>query len=288
MGFRNQAAKGSYLAPDTWLVHSAEGILREHNYVFLNHADQHDWESKYHSGGRWADGTLSIPLVPGTLTNLIAWILTRDADNQGNWASALIDCVRTVKQLTDMKVRTASFSLEKGDIATVDLAVTALAIAAGSAGSPSFSTAAPYVFSESAVQLGTGGGALAAANDIERITIDVDNGVEDAPEGLRLRSSDAPYQLYNTSGMRVTGSFSRDFVDSAVYDDFLAGTEATLSLALTRSCDVVTFTLPRIVYDTDDAASPGTKDERIVEGVTFRALGSANGATAPLAISIAP
>lgn len=257
----------------------------EPNWVDLNLADTQDYISKHYSAGKWAAGGLTFPLVPGTETNLLSWIMDRDSDNQGKWASALIDLKRVVKKFTDTKVRTAEFTIAKGGHCSVALDVVALLIESGSAESPDFNTGAPYIYQETDVKIGVAGGAVASDSDVESITISIDNGLEDPSEGMRLRNSYAPYQLYNLSGMRVTGSVDVDFVNNGLYADFLAGTESAITLILTRGCDVCTFTLPRIRWDADNAASPGTKDSRIVEGLTFTALGSATGATPPLSIT---
>ena len=48
------------------------------------------------------------------MSALLSWIQDRDSDNQGKWASVVIDCVNEVKKLTDVKVRRARIELAKG------------------------------------------------------------------------------------------------------------------------------------------------------------------------------
>jgi len=294
-GFKLQAAKGSYVTPDTWLPLLAvppgrrqagfRGLAQHHNYVVLNMADRNAYQSKYFSAGQWVEGSISVPLIPGAVASLLSWIQTRDSDDQSAWASVLVDCVNAVKKITDCKVRRVRFRLQKGREADCILDLAGLLLEAGSPTSPSIPTAAPYVFTEAAVQLETGGQGLADDVHCERIVIDIDNVVEEPAEGMRLRESTAPLQLYNLAGIRCTGVLDRDFVDSDVYDDFISGTEAALTVTLQRGVDTCTFMLPRLVYEADSAALPGVGDERIVERVAFRALGSTDGATAPITLS---
>jgi hypothetical protein len=197
----------------------------------------------------------------------------------------LVDCVSAVKKLTDCKVRRVRFRFRKGEVVDSIIDVAGLLMEAGSPTAPSIPTAAPYVFTEASVQLETGGQGLADDVHCERIVIDIDNVVEEPSDGMRLRQSTAPLQLYNLAGIRCTGVLDRDFVDSDVYDDFISGTEAALAVTLQRGVDTCTFTLPRLVYEADSAALPGVGDERIVERVAFRALGSVDGATAPITLS---
>ncbi len=294
-GFKLQTAKGTHEAPDTWLPllslppgrrqRGFRGLAQHHNYVVLNMADRNAYQSKYFSAGQWVEGSISVPLIPGAVANLLSWIQTRDTDDQGAWGSVLVDCVQTVKKITDCKVRRARLGLRKGREVDCVLDVAALLMEAGSPTSPSIPTAAPYIFTEASVQLDKGGAGLAEDVHCERIVIDIDNVVEEPSEGMRLRQSTVPLQLYNLAGLRCTGVFDRDFTDSDVYDDFISGTEAALTVTLQRGVDTCTLTLPRIVYEADSTALPGVGDERIVERLAFRALGSVDGATAPITLS---
>jgi hypothetical protein len=285
-GFALQTEKGAYVVPTTWLpLIDAESVAAQLNYVLLNMADRNDYQSKYYGAGKWAAGRLPLPIVPGSVTDLLLWIQARDSDNQGKWASALTNCIQTVKKLTDAKVRRATFRLEKGEPVTCLLDIVALSIEAGAPASPVMPTAAPYILREASVQLTSGGGPLAADVNCERIEIVVDNVVEDPAEGMRLRDADEPLQLYNLSGIRCAGAFDRDFVDSAVYDDFLAGTEAALTVTLARGASTCSLMLPRLLYVGDSVGLCGAADQRLVERVNFLALGSTDGMTPPIILA---
>ena len=290
-GFGLQAEKGTYEAPDTWLPlmkrsgGAGESVRLHKNYALLDLADSNDYESRYYSAGEWAEGEVAVPMIPGSLSNLIAWIQTRDANNQGAWASVLIDCVNEVKKLTDVKVRRATIDLIKGQPVICRLDLGGLKIESGTTPTPNVPTEAPYIFREATVQLATGGGSLTEDINCERIQIVIDNAVEEMAEGMRLTAGGSPRQMYNLGGVRCWGALSRDFTDNAVYTDFADGQEAALALTLTRGVASAAITLPRVLYTGSEMGLPGAHDRRIVERVEFTALGSVDGVTAPVTLA---
>ena len=290
-GFALQAEQGTYQAPVTWLPlmkggdGSGESVRLQKNYALLDLADSNDYESRYFSGGEWAEGEVVVPLIPGSLTNLIGWIQSRGSDNQGAWGSVLSDCVHEVKKLTDVKVRRARIDLVKGQPVICTLELGGLKMESGTPSSPNMSTAAPYIFREAAVQIASGGGALAEDINCERMQIVIDNAVEAMAEGMRLTAGVWPKRMYNLGGVRCWGALSRDFVDSALYDDFASGQEAGLTVTLTRGAASALISLPRVLYTGSDMGLPGSHDRRIVERVEFTALGSVDGVTPPVVMA---
>lgn len=290
-GFGLQAEKGTFAAPDTWLPvikrggGSGEGVRLHKNYTMLDMADGNEFESRYYPAGEWAEGELAVPLIPGSLGALLAWIQDRDADNQGRWASAVIDCVNEVKQLTDTKVRRARIDLVKGQPVVCTLDLGALKLESGVTATPNMPGAAPYIFREASVWIASGGGALAEDIHCERIQIVIDNAVEAMAEGMRLAAGAGPRQMYNLAGVRCWGALSRDFVDNALYSDFIDGQEAALTITLTRGVASAVIALPRVLYTASDLGLPGAHDQRIVERVEFTALGSVDGLTPPVVLS---
>jgi hypothetical protein len=287
-GFALQTSKGGFAAPDNWLPlielpgqGPADTVALRKNFVALDLADQRAFQTNYFSAGEWVEGELRFPLVPGALTDLLGWIQDRDGTQQGRWASAVIDCVHEVKQITDLKVRRATLDLVGGEPVTCTLQVVGLGMQRGTAGAATMPTAAPYLFREAAVTLGCGGVAASEGN-LERLRIVIDTGLQAPAEGMRLAPSVAPAQLYNLSGVRASGSFSRDFVDSGVYADFVGGTEASLAVSLVRGGAEAEVVLPRIVHLADHLGLPGSHEQRLVERVEFMALGSADGTEAPV------
>ncbi len=286
-GFAIQQEKGTYMAPTTWLpvTGAGESVQLQHNYVTLDMADSGAYETNYFSAGTWGQGRVIVPLVPGSLTSLLSWIQNRDGDGQGKWASVLIDCVHHVKKLRDAKVRTATFQFSKSAPVTCTLEIAGLSMSAGTTASPNMPVAAPYIYHEASVELATAGGEPADDVNCEAITIRIDTMLEECAEGMRLAADDEPRQLYNTAGCRVRGSFSRDFVDSAVYDDFAAGDEAALCISLSRGASSALLSLPRLLYLHDGLSLPGSNTQRLIETVQFAALASTDGKTAPIIMS---
>lgn len=285
-GFGIQTEKGSFLTPDTWLpvTGSQETVRLQRNLMTLDMADTMDYETSYISGGEWVEGEIVVPLVPGSLTNLFSWIQDRDIDNQGKWASVIVDCVNETKKIRDAKVRKATLDFVKGQPVTCALEIIARHMESGDTPTPSIPTAAPYVYQEASVELATGGGSLASDVNCEAIRLEIDNMVEDGADGLRLSGNIEPQQLYNRAGRRARGALSRDFVDSSVYADFASGQEGALNVELIRGANTATVNLPRIVYTESDLGLPGSHEKRLVETVQFIALGSTDGVTGPVTL----
>ena len=288
-GFALQTAKGTFVQPDNWLPlmdggrGAADTVALRKNYAPLDLADMRAFQTGYYSPGQWVEGTLRFPLVPGALGDLLDWIQARDSDNQGKWASAVIDCVHTVKKITDLKVRRAIFDCVVGEPVWCTLEVVGLQMEVGVTPAATMPTTPPYLFREATVELATGG-TPAEDGNCERLRVVIDTCLEEPEKGLRLTPSSGPVQLYNLAGLRAGGSFSRDFVDSAVYADFVLGTEAALAVTLQRGAAVAEIALPRILHTADGLGLPGSHERRIVEEVEFLALGSADGTTAPVVL----
>ena len=290
-GFGLQSEKGTFVAPNVWLPlmkrhgGAGDGVSLRRNYTLLDLADSNDYESRYYSAGEWAEGEVAVPLVPGSMSALLSWIQDRDGDNQGKWASVVIDCVNEVKKLTDVKVRRARIELAKGQPVVCVLELGGLKMESGATPTPAVPSAPPYIFREATVEIAAGGGALAEDVNCERIQIVIDNAVEAMEEGLRLAPGIAPRQMYNLAGVRCWGALSRDFVDNAVYADFATGQEAAVQITLARGAASAVIALPRVLYTASDMGLPGTHDRRIIEKVEFTALGSVDGLTPPVGLT---
>ncbi len=289
-GFALQTTKGMFVAPDNWLPlmdggrGAADTVALRSNYVPLDMADMRAFQTAYYSAGAWVEGALRFPLVPGAVSDLLDWIQARDSDNQGKWASAVIDCVHTVKKITDLKVRRATFDCALGKPVMCTLEVVGLAMATGVTPTAVMPTEPPYLFREATVELATGGTPGLDGN-CEQLRIVVDTCLEEAEKGMRLTPSSGPQELYNLAGLRAWGSLNRDFVDSAVYADFVAGTEAALAVTLQRGAATAEISLPRMLHVADGLGLPGSHERRIVEEVEFLALGSEDGTTAPAVLA---
>lgn len=219
------------------------------------------------------------------IINLLAWIQNRDADGQGMWASALIDCVNEVKKLRDAKIRSATFDFVRGRPVTCTLDLAALKIETGATPSPVMPSSPPYIYQEAQVEIAVDGGSLTADANCEAIRITIDNMLEDPADGMRLAPGNEPLQLYNTAGCRVRGAITRDFVDNAIYADFATGQEAALTISLARGVSSATLNLPRILYTANRVSLPGSHEKRIKEDIQFIALGSSDGVVRPIILT---
>jgi len=266
------------------------------NIEVFRQADNTDYEHLAYSRGHWWEGTAPVTIVPtaGTITELIDWIQTRDAYNQGKWASVycLHRDVNVVKASYDVKVRRATLRLEKGNPAAFSLELAGL----NTGTSPSVGTCAtggPYLWNEATIEQDLGAGSYSPTADMELIEITLDNNLEDPADGLRITSGNTPQQLYNVAGVSCTGRIERDFVDNSYHalylnqadSNFSDTYDAALRITLTRGGVTITLELPRVKF-TDWVANPsGTNEGRIREEITFVALGSDDGATAPIVLS---
>lgn len=282
VGIGLQESKGTYVAPTTWLPLMYEGnddchMKHRRNYVVMDLADGKEYQTSYYSAGEWAEGTLRFPLAPRILSAVFSWLQDRDAENQGRWASLLLDYGATALQVTDAKVRRARIDLVRGAPVFCTLDVCGLKMEAGSRVTPSFSLTTPYVFDEVTVEIASGGGPLTADDGCQRIRIELNNMVEAPEEGRRLA---------NLTGVRCTGTLSRDFADSTLYDDFAAGQEAALLLCLERGAAAATVALPRVLYTGWGAPAPTIGGwPPVTEHVTFTALASTDGLTPPVVLA---
>lgn len=283
-GFRIQGSKGSYLAPNLWLPHKGAGIGQRPNWTFFDFADRTSRQNRVYSAGKWGEGEAVLSLIPGATSALITWMQTRDSDDQGSWASCLVDCARIWQKATDVKVRSASITFEPGRDVDVRLALGALKYEDSTAGSPSVEATDPFIFDEAAVEFETAGGGYASETNFERIVIDIDNRCEDMAAGMRLNNSDEPLQQYN-QGRLVTVTTNRDFVDDDVFDDFFAGTESSMRITLTRGSLTCILTMPRIKHTEHEANAPATREEIMKETITSTCMGSVDGSVEPITVT---
>jgi hypothetical protein len=278
-------------APDVWLPLLPEdeedgdtGLQLVRHYEPIDLADNSDYETRYHTGGSWVAGRVVVPLIPGSIAALVNWIQNRDARNQGQWATCVLDRVGHVVKATDVKVARAVIRLERGRAVRVALDLLGRKCEPGRVMSPNMPTAAPYFFREARLEVAHEGGALQSEQNILRARIDIDNAVED-PKG----GPDTPacvtrmgQRLRNLSGVRAWGWLERECVDSRLFDDFMAGTETAMAVVLERGASSASVVLPRLLYVGHRVPQPKTRAELLRERVDFRAFGSIDGVTAPV------
>jgi len=279
-GFAIQKEKGCFTTPDTWLptlaVEDPLGLRKS----YQTYSAQGGYVNRYNETGTWAEGDLFIPLTPGVMANLLSWIQDRDSNNQGRWASLLVDIDGSTSPLKvrDAKVRQAAFFLRPNEPVLCKLSVAGLHAERGKCYHPVMPTAAPYIYKEAEMELATDGGALSTAT-LGEVTVMADNSIEEA-------ANVPPWGLANCAGVRVTGTINRDLMISAIYADFAEGEEAAMSIELCRGANSLCLSLPRILYTNWLAMLyPVPKLPRQMERVTFIGLGSTDGATPPIVLA---
>lgn len=262
--------------------------------------DYNDYLHLIYSTGQWFEGGLPISLIPDAtvIAALFSWITTRDSYNQGKFASCYIfDTTRRFRSAIDVKVQEATFRFEKGGLVRLDLQCVGKkpGTATPTISYPAGRRTGPFLWRETQVDLNTGGSSLAENVDIESAEVRINNFVEDAAAGMRITDTNGQYpqKLYNVGGIDCTGSFSRDFLDTAVYDAFRAqagntfGTtyDAQVRFVMARGGVSATLMVNRLQF-TDHSADPnGTNEGRLVEDVPWQGLGSDDGETAPVTLT---
>lgn len=283
-GFNLQTKQGEPLAPSVWVPLTTDDdpagvyVKQRRNYQLLNLADGNDFEARYFEPNRWFEGRVVVPLIPGSMCSLLSWIQDRDQDNQGKWATIVAGHVNAVQRGSDVKVRRATFVLAKNLPAYVVLELVGLKLDRGTAAAVTMPTGAPYHFGEAAFELACGGAQLEPDQSIERLTITLDNAIEDPAEA-------APQHLYNLAGVRCRATVLRDFVDDRLHADFLAGQEGALRIQLTRGASSCSIALPRTLALDDQLGLPGSHERRIMQTIQLVGLGSTDGLTAPVVLA---
>ena len=270
------------------------------NRTVYRQADYNDYIHLLYSSGIWSEGGAPISLIPDATmwASLIVWLQTRDAYNQGKWASVyLYDTTIGIRAFMDVKVREFNFRFTRGEPVRLDLQLVGKKPGTGTP-IPTLTgrRLGPYLWKETEVQLdmGNAGGSLAVTVDIESAELRGDNMIHSPEEGLRITDSNGAYpqKLYNIGGMNVTGSFSRDFLDTTAYatyvalgtSDFAATYDASVQFLMTR-VTTATALVNRMQLMEHAADYAGSNEGRLVESVDWQGLGSTTGADAPLTLS---
>ncbi|MCD6350898.1 MAG: hypothetical protein J7M26_02155 [Armatimonadetes bacterium] len=261
----------------------AESIQTDPHYEFLRYADNNAYENTYVERGTWAEGDVRVPLIPGSCSDLFDWIITRDANWQGKWATVWSDLVNAQKKWSDVKVARATLRVRQFEEPELTLTLRARKVETGESITGSVIVPQPYECKEIQFLASWDSGTPAADTTIREINIEIDNMVESGEDGGRITNDVAPVTLDNEMGPVVSGSLSRDFTSSDAYDAWVAGNEGSLKVTMTRGTTVATILLPRVVWTQNDAGIPDSGFVR--EGISFKALGSTDGTTAPISLS---
>lgn len=310
-GFQIQAEEGTAISDNVlWCpFNDTLDFKLQGNREVYRQADMNDYLHLIYSTGVWFAGGAPIILQPvaGTLDAMIDWLTTRDSYNQAKWASCyLYDDARGLRGVMDAKIREATIRLAKGTPVALELQIAAKKPTTEAPTPTVTDTGGPYLWRETTFDIDFGGaGSMSTIIDIEASDIRIDENLEDPAEGLRLTAAQGhfPQKLYNIGMYEATGSFSRDFLDTAVYDvwkalcgadpadandvplDFSTSVDAQINYLLSRGGISFNLLVNRCQYMDHSADPAGSNVGRIVEAVEWQALGSDDGNTAPITLT---
>jgi hypothetical protein len=286
-GIKVQTAKGSVAATPTTVFPLPADTSIQYNRgdEVLNWGDGTAYMHTVLQKIEGVSGGLVLPLIPGYTSELADWVATEDTDMQGKWATLFFDfaSLYTVRYF-DVKVASAEIVFNRADTPRLSLTTSGLQKTTGvDLSSTAAKDTVPYKPSEIAVQMKLGGAALATVTNLHNITINVDRKLESVEDGSAIAAQTYAEFLSNQSGMGVTGTLDRRLTSSAVWDDFVAGTLAGLTVTCTRSANSDTFALASIHYGAGGDAQGGPGGAIVKQAFPFTALGSGSSyGTAPL------
>jgi hypothetical protein len=269
---------------------------RKATLEMYSQADGTDYNHLMFNSGQWYDGAAPIALIPtsGTIAALIDWIQTRDAYNQGKFATVYLYQRDTgVNQaIVDTKVRTATFRFEKRR--PVMLSLDLVGKTPGTTPAVGVcDTGGPYLWSEAVVTQDLDIGSLSETVDMETIEVTIDNKVQDATEGMRITSGVTPAHIYNTGDINCTGRFTVDYTDATLFNlftqqlnyDFSIEGDVQLNIALARSAISLNLLVNRLKFTEWRGNPNGTNDGIIPQEITWQGLGSDDGTVPPITLS---
>ncbi len=239
VGLGLQSAQGEYMSPDTWLpLLPAPWAWAPQHFPRLMQDTP--------SGGEWVEGSIRVPLVPGSVVALWSWIQERDANSQGRFASLLLSHDGTATKITDCKVRKARLRLPKEAEADCLLHVVALSIGGDLATSPTVTRAAPYKLRIVERMAKDSPGATSDI-DCDSVAIDINAMLEPPGEGLKITPSPRPQSLVNLAGIRCSGTIAGEIEGTTLYQDYRGSADVHLRATLVRSYDTITFGMPHVL-----------------------------------------
>lgn len=268
-------------------------ITWKNNLNFYQYIQGNYELTHYYSAGEWAEGSITIPIVPGMLipedSGLYEWAFGRDSSdsNQGYWATLFEYLGNSeYKVYPACKCTKGSIDLKYGERAMITFEFIGIRTPTDGS-SASFPAEAdkltdiPYLYNEASISLNyTNGGAYAADTWTSDHKLSWDNQVVSPADIGTLNNVVYPMYLPNQANAQWTGSFSRIFNDDDIRDAFMAKTEckykATLARAGVASCVIE---MPRIVYTEGNVGIPS---DGIIkqDGIAFQALGGVDEAVA--------
>jgi hypothetical protein len=117
----------------------------------------------------------------------------------------------------------------------------------GSPGTPAYTTTDPFNFSNTTVQLYAYGGGATTDTDITKVEFTLDNHLL---EQWTLQAATAAPKRTDSGKVTCSGTLTKYFADTTLFDAYRAKTLQALTLAWTGGGHTFTFTLPKIAIKT--------------------------------------
>ena len=308
VGFALQSAKGTAAANPTVAlpVHEDTDVGPDQNLQFIQFADgRYQGPKFYYSGGYTVPGTLRMPIFPGMMetaggnggygsvwgaaaddvSDIGAWCFARSpvaTGLQGLWATIFIDAVHSQKKYADVKVLSGQITAQYGQLLVLEANI--LGIAEPVDWTPNYTgtdyiseTTEPYTYEHCALSL-EHDTQLVGIDDksTQDHTLSFDNMVASADEAGTLSGQETPLYLPSGELATWTGTFSRHFFNSLVYEAFLQRQTVEYTLVATQTgVATLTITFPRCLYTAAPLRIPNTGFLR-QEGISFQALSDAS------------
>ena len=290
-GFALQSAQGTPASTGfNWIPMRAEtNIERNPNLEAVDQADGVGYDQLMYSKGIWIEGAAGVstqPVSPSIL-DLVTWIITRDSYGQGAFATVVMKNARRTDAYQDVKVGSAVFRMHSGAPLETELHLHGVAPSTGGAPTVgSVQAGAPYIFDEVTVGVDwDGSGSVGSAEmTIKTFEINIDNLLQTGEEGLRLGSL-YMQSLYNNGDPLITGSFTRDYVDSTTesqdpFDLWLqqianlnnASYKAKMSISMTRGSVTLSFVMGNIWFKKVGQPAKGTRRGTMTQTIEYLAL----------------
>ncbi|MDD3493890.1 MAG: hypothetical protein PHZ19_10390 [Candidatus Thermoplasmatota archaeon] len=314
LGMALQVAKGTARDQPTILmpVHEDVDVNPDQNIQFFQYHDgRYSGPRHFFVGGYTVPGTLRLPIYPAMMisagnaggyedpaatpvvpaddrSDIGRWAFQRTAEAngiQGLWATLFLDAVHARKKIADVKVLSGQIMAQYGQMLILELSVLGAAVPVDwtpSLGSTDYigDDLDPYTYQHCAIALEHEGQTLHTADrSTQDHTLSFDNMVASPDEAGTLAGQLPPLYLPNGEAATWTGTFSRHFFNSLVYEAFLQRktVDYTLTATSTDPANILTINMPRCLYTAAPLRIANTGFVR-QEGITFQALAGVDGA----------
>lgn len=270
MGFALQEQRGEFCAPVTWLpllpTEDADGSSVEWCREINVFDDRRGYQTRHYASAGWAEGAVTVPIIPGVVCNLLSWLQDRDVNRQGKVASVVIDKPGQYLRLADVKIAKAVFHFRRPSPVYCVLDLLGGKRCDGPQASPAMPIADPYNFEEAEIEI-AGVGGTAEVCPVSTLLVQIDNTVIHPTENRMMG---------NMRSVRCEGKLQGEPGWGA--EDIEVGTEGAVLLHMNRGCSSLGIVFPRALFK-----RKGVQNNRI--WAEFRGLGSVDGVAPPIVLA---